>query len=99
MRDPYTALGLDIEADDEAIRQAYLNLTKKFPPEQYPDKAAQVRAAYDKIRTAEARARYFLLMQWAEDSIETLIEETECRIPRPRPGLQKLLSVVLNPVD
>lgn len=97
MPDPYTVLGLPPDADDEAVRRAYLDLTRAFPPEQHPEKSAAVRAAYEKLRTADARARYRLLGVWAEDTIETVIEEATCRTPRPRPGLAKLVTAVLPP--
>lgn len=97
MADPYAELGVPPDADDEAVRRAYLDLTRTFPPEQHPAKSAAVRAAYDKLRTADARARYRLLTGWAEDSIEALIEEATCRTPRPRPGLSKLTTAVLPP--
>ena len=97
MADPYAVLGVTADAGDEEVRRAYLDLTRTYPPEQHPAKAAAVRAAYDKLRTADSRARYRLLTGWAEDSIDALIEEATCRTPRPRPGLTKLITAVLPP--
>ena len=47
MTDPYEVLGIDDDADDEAIRRRYLELVKRFPPEHHPEKFAAVRAALD----------------------------------------------------
>jgi curved DNA-binding protein CbpA len=94
MPDPYTTLGVPPDTDDETVRRRYLELTREFPPEQHPEKSAAVRSAYEKLRTADARARHRLFEAWAEDTMEALIEEATCRTPRPRPGLAKLTAAV-----
>jgi curved DNA-binding protein CbpA len=97
MADPYTVLGLAPDADDAAVRKRYLELTIQFPPEQHPEKFAAVRAAYEKVRTLDARARYRLFERGSEDTIEAIIEEAECTTPRPRPNLDQLLKAVFPP--
>lgn len=92
MSDPYTTLGLTPDADDAAVRKRYLELTVQFPPEQHPDRFAAVRAAYEKVRTLDARARYGLFEQGTEDTIDAIIEDAECSTPRPRPSLTQLLK-------
>lgn len=98
MPDPYTVLGLPADADDAAVRKRYLELTVQFPPEQHPEKFAAVRAAYEKVRTLDSRARHRLFERGTEDTIEAIIEEAECTTPRPRPTLDQLLKAVL-PAD
>ena len=75
------------DADDEAVRRRYLELTREFPPEQRPEKFAAIRAAFEKVRTADARARYRLFDAGADDTIDALIEDATCRTPRRRPSL------------
>src|SRR4051812_46934723 len=97
MPDPYTILDLPPDADDAAIRQRYLELTRRFPPEQHPEKFAAVRAAYEKGRTLDARARCRLFKRGSENTIEAIIEEAECTTPRPRPTLDQLLAAAAPP--
>jgi curved DNA-binding protein CbpA len=95
MTDPYTVLGVPPDADDTAIRKRYLELTVQFPPEQHPTKFAVVRAAYEKVRTIDARVKYRLFEAGTEDTIEAIIEDAECTTPRPRPSLEQLLNAIV----
>ena len=97
MPDPYTILGIPPDADDEAIRRRYLELTRQFTPEHHPERFAAVRAAYEKVKDLDSRVRYRLYEAGREDTIEALIEEAACRSPRRRTGLRDLLAVVLPP--
>ena len=92
MPDPYTVLGVPADADDDAIRRRYLELARTFTPEQHPETFAAVRAAYEKVRTLDARAAYRLVDAGKEDTIDALIEEAACRTPRPRVSLQALTA-------
>ncbi len=60
MIDPFAVLGLPPETDDAAIRRRYLELIKQCTPEQSPERFAEVRAAYEAVRTAEARVQFRL---------------------------------------
>jgi curved DNA-binding protein CbpA len=95
MPDPYTVLDLPPDADDAAVRKRYLELTLKYPPEQHPEKFAAVRAAYEKVRTLDARVKYKLFEQGSENTIEAIIEEAECTTPRPRPSLEQLIAAAV----
>ena len=97
MPDPFAILGVPPDADDAAIRRQYLTLTVQFPPEQHPEKFAAMRAAYEKVRTLEARARYRLFDRGTEDSLEAIIEDAECLTSRPRPSLDQLLTAAFPP--
>lgn len=94
MPDPYTVLGLPPDADDAAVRRRYLELTRRFPPEQHPEQFAAVRAAYEKVKDLDARVRHRLFDAGADDSIEAIIEEAACRTPRRRVGLDALLKAL-----
>ncbi|MCB9139548.1 MAG: DnaJ domain-containing protein [Caldilineaceae bacterium] len=53
--EPYDTLDLPRNADDEAIRKAYFQMVRRFPPEKEPEKFREIRRAYDQIRTADRR--------------------------------------------
>ena len=55
---PYQLLGIsdDID-DDEAIRNAWLEAVRRFPPEEHPERFARIREAYELIRDRESRYR------------------------------------------
>jgi curved DNA-binding protein CbpA len=97
MADPYTVLGVAVDADDETIRRRYLELAREFAPEHYPERFAAIRAAYEKIKTLENRVRHRLFETGKDDSIESIIEEAACRTPRQRMGLRAILATVLPP--
>lgn len=54
--DPYIVLQLDRRADDAAIKKAYFQLVRQYPPEREPEMFQQIRAAYEKLRTPARRA-------------------------------------------
>ena len=66
MNDPYSALGIDRNATDEEVKQAYRDLARKYHPDRYRDsdladlaseKMKEINAAYEEIqkeRTARA---------------------------------------------
>ena len=97
MSDPYQVLGLDDDADDETIRRRYLELVKRHPPEQQPEKFAAIRAAYESLKDLTTRVRYRLFEAGENDSIEAIIEELGCQSSRRRVSLQTLLSLVRRP--
>ncbi len=92
MANPYTVLGIGEDASDEAVRSRYLDLARQFPPEQHPEKFAAIRAAFEKLKSTNARALHRLFQAGSEDSIDAIIEEVQCRTARPRIGLDKLVK-------
>jgi curved DNA-binding protein CbpA len=57
---PYLVLGLTVEADDQAIRQAYLRAIKEAPPDSDPKRFQAVSQAYEKIKDQASRHRHIL---------------------------------------
>ena len=94
MTDPWTILDLPPEADDAAIRARFVELVRRYPPEQAPERFAPIRAAYDLIRDRDRRLEYRLFEAGHDETLDTLIEERACRTPRRRPTLAELLAVV-----
>lgn len=62
MEDPYEILGLDRQAGDAAIRRAYAQQVRQFPPEREPEAFRRIRAAYEQLRDPERRARASLFL-------------------------------------
>jgi curved DNA-binding protein CbpA len=92
MTDPYQVLGLPPDADDAAVRARYLELVRRFPPEQAADRFAAVRAAYERVRDRDVRLRYRLFEAGRAAGIDGVIEEAVCRTRRRRVTLAELLT-------
>lgn len=60
--DPYAVLGVSRQADEATIKRAYFRLVREFPPEQAPERFQEIRAAYDRIKSAEARLQTDLFL-------------------------------------
>jgi curved DNA-binding protein CbpA len=54
--DPYQVLGLMRQASMTEIKQAYFARVREYPPEREPEMFKRIRAAYDSLRTPEAKA-------------------------------------------
>ena len=52
---PFTVLGLEEDADDEAVRAAYLAALRKSPPDRDPEGFRRIRDAYEALRDTERR--------------------------------------------
>jgi curved DNA-binding protein CbpA len=97
VEDPYAALGLPPESDDETIRRRYLELVRQFTPEHHPEKFAAIRTAYEKLRSLDTRLRYRLFEAGKRESIDAVIEEVTCRNSRRRVSLRMMLDVLRKP--
>ncbi|MCL5065345.1 MAG: J domain-containing protein [Firmicutes bacterium] len=53
----YSGLGVSSQADSETIRQRYLELVRRFPPDTHPEDFAEIRQAYDVLNDVKARRR------------------------------------------
>ena len=61
INDPFAALDLPEDADDDAIQKRYLALVRRHSPERDPERFAELRAAYERIRDRRDRLRLRLL--------------------------------------
>lgn len=57
---PYELLGIASHADDKAIRSAYLELIKTYPPDRAPERFKEISAAYESIKDEKKRLEYYL---------------------------------------
>ncbi len=57
---PYDRLGVDPDATDETVRAAYLEATKRFPPERFPERFTAISEAYQALKDEDSRLTYLL---------------------------------------
>lgn len=93
MQNPYTVLGLSHDADEAEIRDRYLELVKQFPPEREPQRAAEIRAAYDSLRDPIVRLESQLFDVRSSHTFDSLIEEHKPDIRGRRLPTDLLLSL------
>jgi curved DNA-binding protein CbpA len=60
--DPYAVLGLVRGASPREVKRAYFDLVRQYPPEERPDAFKLIRVAYEKLRTADAKAETDLFL-------------------------------------
>ncbi len=90
----FLTLGLSGDATDEQIREAYLRMVKKHPPEKDPEHFRKVNDAYEALKDRRGRihtAIYAPLLQG--DYEQGLIEFSNARqVVRRRATLGELLQ-------
>ena len=93
MTDPYRLLGVARDADDAAIRAAYLVAVRDNPPERDAERFSRLRQAYDAVATQRARLAYDLFASEAPtvDDVLHLLEEG---FTAHRPNMATLLQVL-----
>ncbi len=60
--DPYAVLGLERGSTLREIKKGYFALVRTYPPETEPEEFKIVRAAYEKLRTADSKAETDLFL-------------------------------------
>ncbi len=78
---PFEILGVSPDADDEAIRQAYLRQVRQSPPDREPERFRQVREAYDQLRDARSRMRHSLFHLPELEELQTFAHHLHPRRP------------------
>jgi curved DNA-binding protein CbpA len=90
MANPYRVLGVPRDAGDEAVRDAYLSLVRRFPPERAPETFQRVQTAYAVLKDERSRLRFRLFEPADGESIDEWIEEIRCETWKQRLSLEKL---------
>ena len=67
MSSPFVVLGITETADDIAIKKAYLQQVREYPPERFPERFQAIRAAYEAIKTRRDRLSYRLFKHETPD--------------------------------
>lgn len=56
----FTILGVNKDSTDEEIRKSYLELVKRYSPDNHPSIFQKINDAYEKINTERKRMNYLL---------------------------------------
>jgi DnaJ-class molecular chaperone len=84
---PFSTLGVDDTADDNEIRQAYLSLVRRYPPEQNPERFQYIHNAYESIKNGRARHEYVLFSMKTEYRSPGEVLAAESKLPHTRKPL------------
>src|SRR5262245_33457109 len=73
----YEILGVDKAADERAIKKAYFQLVRKYPPETHPEEFKKIREAYEVLCNAQSRKDYDSVAQYDQygEEIGTRMKE------------------------
>jgi curved DNA-binding protein CbpA len=89
METPYELLGVDEDADDAAIKKAYLRKVRECPPEQNAEAFRRIRDAYEHIGTDKKRREYRLFHR-AKPEVSALLRQALRPGTPERPGAAAL---------
>ena len=70
MLSPFAILDIEQDADDAAVRAAYVRALRRCPPDRDPEGFGRIRDAYEAIRDAEKRLAYRVLGPPPLDRVE-----------------------------
>jgi DnaJ-class molecular chaperone len=93
MTNPFETLGLSHDADTEAIRRRYLELVRQYSPERSPQKFAEIRAAYDRLRDPVVNLESRIFSVTASQSFDSLATQMRPDVRGRRIATELLLSL------
>lgn len=93
MSDPYRVLELTQDAGETEIRRRYLELVRAFPPDQAPERFAEIHAAYSALRDPANRLSEQLFgLEPKNCSFESITADLHARLRDLRFSVDVLLS-------
>jgi hypothetical protein len=93
MNDPYQVLGLGPDADAAAVRSRYLELVRRHSPEREPQRFAEIRAAYDRLRDPIVNLESRLFSTTVSHTLDALATERKPDVRARRLPTDLLLSL------
>jgi|GEM_PF-1761801 len=78
VEDYYAVLGVDAGAAAAVIKRGYIEKTRQYPPEIFPEQFEKIRAAYDTLKNDELRKEYDITRVYGETISDLLHEATSC---------------------
>lgn len=82
---PFEVLKLHEDADEAAIRAAYLGLVRQFPPDREPERFSEISNAYEELKDSVSRVKARLAWNPRRERIVHLSESIQdARKNRPR---------------
>jgi len=91
---PFAILGIDVNADDQTIHQAYLNKVRESPPDRDPRGFQAIHSAYQAIRDKRARLMHELF-HMPEADLNSIVQVVQANNEPGRPS-QLLFQEVLQ---
>ncbi len=90
----FLTLDISPDASDKQIREAYLHLIKKHPPEKDPVNFQKINGAYEAVKDKRSRVRTRIFFSTTvKDPEQSLLELAKSRkIRRKSAGLNKLIK-------
>ena len=92
----YNTLGIEKSADARQIKRAYFELVKQFPPERFPDKFKEIRAAYDALSNEETRAKYDETAELPQDIVFLYNQAQLARQQGRHDSVTKVIEMILQ---
>lgn len=96
MTEPHLVLGVAVDADEATLRRRYLELVRENPPEQCPQRFAEIRAAYEQLRDPTERLRRRLFDVQPAGTIDDVIADLRLRVQETRIPNKTLFSLAGN---
>ena len=98
---PYDILGVPPETDDGAVRSAYLEAIKRFPPERYPERFTAISEAYQALKDEKSRLHYelFDMKPGVASPMEAVVRHfawSERRTPPDFESLKRMLRACVG---
>ena len=75
MQTPYEILAVAEDADDEAVKKAYLNKVREYPPERHAEAFQRVRRAFEQIQSDTQRRKH-RLFHHAKPDFDRLLRQS-----------------------
>jgi DnaJ-class molecular chaperone len=91
--DPYTVLGLARGCDETEVRRRYLELVRQNPPDRAPQRFAEIRRAYEKLRDPVVRVESKLFDLESSGAVGDVLAELRQRLRARRLRTSTLLSL------
>lgn len=73
MIDYFKALNVEIDASENEVKNAYFNMTKKYPPEKFPKEYRNIRDAYETLINKSKKDAY--LIEYFDNDAKKVIDE------------------------
>ena len=98
---PFFVLDLPHEATDENVKDRYLELVKRYPPDTHPKQFAAVRQAYEAVRHQRGRleTRLFYFDKAARWEVESLPNTSRQSPTRRRFSMSELADYLRRTHD
>lgn len=96
MTEPHLVLGVAAGADEATLRRRYLELVRENPPEQFPQRFAEIRAAYDQLRDPAERLKRQLFEMRTSETLDDVIADLRLRLQGTRIPTKTLFSLAGN---